>query len=106
MLTLPIMKKWADMILSGEKKEEYRAMSRYWATRFRKVVGSHDFNRALTGKNSQGVYTVKYQVGYNNTGKRFLVNFRLRTGYGKKEWGAEEGVKYFIVGIENIEVIK
>ena len=24
MLTLPIKKKWFDMILSGEKKEEYR----------------------------------------------------------------------------------
>lgn len=24
MLTLPIKKKWSDVILSGEKKEEYR----------------------------------------------------------------------------------
>lgn len=34
MLTLPIKKKWFDMILSGEKKEEYREIKPYWDTRF------------------------------------------------------------------------
>ena len=29
MLTLPIKKKWFDMILSGEKKEEYREIKPY-----------------------------------------------------------------------------
>jgi hypothetical protein len=30
MLTLPIQKKWYDMILSGEKKEEYREIKQYF----------------------------------------------------------------------------
>ena len=30
MLTLPIKKKWFDMILSGEKKEEYREIKPYY----------------------------------------------------------------------------
>ena len=34
MLTLPINKKWFDMIVKGEKKEEYRAFTSYYATRF------------------------------------------------------------------------
>ena len=34
MLTLPIKKKWFDMILSGEKKEEYREIKPYWFIRF------------------------------------------------------------------------
>lgn len=34
MLTLPIKKKWFDMILSGEKKEEYREHNDYYFTRF------------------------------------------------------------------------
>ena len=38
MLTLPIKKKWYDMILSGEKKEEYRAVSPYYTMRFRKYI--------------------------------------------------------------------
>ena len=29
MLTLPIQKQWYDMILSGEKKEEYREIKPY-----------------------------------------------------------------------------
>ena len=34
MLTLPIKKKWYDMILSGEKKEEYREQKPYYTKRF------------------------------------------------------------------------
>lgn len=34
MLTLPIKKKWFDMILSGEKKEEYREIKPYYDSRF------------------------------------------------------------------------
>lgn len=30
MLILPIKKKWFDMILSGEKKEEYREIKEYY----------------------------------------------------------------------------
>ncbi len=37
MLTLQIKKKWFDMILSGEKKEEYREIKPYYITRFRKL---------------------------------------------------------------------
>ena len=34
MLTLPIKKKWFDMIKSGEKKEEYREIKPYYVSRF------------------------------------------------------------------------
>lgn len=33
MLVLPIKGKWFDMILAGEKKEEYRNYSPYWIKR-------------------------------------------------------------------------
>ena len=38
MLTLPIKKKWFDMIKSGEKKEEYREIKQYWFTRFNRSI--------------------------------------------------------------------
>ena len=38
MLTLPIKKKWFDMILSGEKKEEYREKKPYYTSRFYNLV--------------------------------------------------------------------
>ncbi len=33
-LHLTLKKKWFDMILSGEKKEEYRQDKKYWKNRF------------------------------------------------------------------------
>lgn len=36
MLTLPITRKWYDMILSGEKTEEYREVKPYYDSRFRR----------------------------------------------------------------------
>ena len=38
MLTLPIKKKWFDMILSGEKKEEYREIKPYYDSRFKSYI--------------------------------------------------------------------
>ena len=39
MLVLPIKKKWYDMILSGEKTEEYREIKSYYDSRFESVFG-------------------------------------------------------------------
>lgn len=39
MLTLPIKKKWYDMILAGIKKEEYREIREVKEDRKRKEIG-------------------------------------------------------------------
>ena len=39
MLILPIKRKWFDMILSGEKKEEYRDIKPYYDTRLMDTFG-------------------------------------------------------------------
>ena len=39
MLILPIKRKWFDMILSGEKKEEYRDIKPYYDTRLLDAFG-------------------------------------------------------------------
>lgn len=33
-ISIPIKRKWFDMIVSGEKKEEYRAIVPHWINRF------------------------------------------------------------------------
>lgn len=106
MLNAVIKKQWAEMILDNIKGDEYRAMNAYWAPRFRKEVGAEEFLRALTGKPTNKTYKIRYQVGYAKDCTVFVVTFRLRTGYGKVEWGAVEGEKYFIIGIESFEVIR
>ena len=49
-LYLPIKKKWFDMILSGEKKEEYRDIKSYYTSRFNKSFDIVEFRNGY-GKN-------------------------------------------------------
>ena len=42
-LTLPLKKKWFDMIKAGIKKEEYRECSSYWINRFQKLCSEFEF---------------------------------------------------------------
>lgn len=37
MLTLPIKEKWFDIIISDEKKEEYRSSTKYYQTRLQNL---------------------------------------------------------------------
>lgn len=52
-MILPIKKKWFDMILSGEKKEEYREIKPYYESRFSKCF---KYNREciITFRNGYG----------------------------------------------------
>lgn len=43
MLILPIKRKWFDMILSGEKKEEYRELKTY----YHKRLGNYFINHVI-----------------------------------------------------------
>lgn len=74
MLTLPIKKKWYDMILSGEKPEEYRADTPYYAARFAKYEG-----RSVV---------IRLRNGYRADSRTMevVVVPRRRTG-AKPEWG-------------------
>lgn len=38
MLILPTKGKWFNMILSGDKREEYREIKPYYTTRFKKDI--------------------------------------------------------------------
>ena len=46
-LTLTVSKQWFDMILAGEKKEEYRAIKSYWINRLlqEKYGGSDEYRK-------------------------------------------------------------
>ncbi len=87
MLTLPIKKKWYDMILSGEKKEEYREIKPYYDSRFKNFTGGY----------------IAFRNGYSKTSPTIVCLCRLRIGPGKEEWGAVKDKKYYI--LEVLEVI-
>lgn len=92
MIILQIKKKWYEMILSGEKKEDYRDIKPFYVSRF--VVDDLPY------------YTmIKFKNGRSKDAKSFIANVEISIGKGKTKWGAVENKDYFvlkILGILNI----
>lgn len=86
-MILSIKKKWYDMILSGEKKEEYREIKPYYETRLPKLF-KEDGRAVITLRN-----------GYGKACPSRDVLCELEIGEGKTEWGAESGKEYYILKI-------
>lgn len=97
MLTLPIKKQWFDMILKGEKKEEYRAEKPYYRKRFQ-TVGLLDKN----GVSTLNPTVIALRNGYSASDPTLYVRVVMKHGYGKKEWGAEENVAYYCLAIDKV----
>lgn len=91
MLTLPIKSKWFNMILSGEKKEEYRSMTQYYTSRFENA------------KNENNRFWCILRNGYSSNSPSATVYVELSTGYGREEWGAEPNTQYYILKILDIK---
>ncbi len=89
MLTLPIEKKWFDMILRGEKTEEYREIKPYWRDRFHKV------GLCLSNGIPRAPAEVMFVNGYGNDRPAMKARVRLSIGKGRPEWGAEPGKIYY-----------
>lgn len=99
MLVLPIKRKWFDMILSGEKKEEYRDIKPYYMSRFKNVFQMYPYSYI---PEEDDVQEVMFRNGYSSSSPSFRARCRLKFGIGKEEWGAELGMEYYILVIEEI----
>ena len=114
MLTLPIKRKWFDMILAGKKTEEYRDVKPYYTMRFRQfvtlnpdvpnhVVEEHFRNAATKGG-------VKYRNiiirnGYSWHSASMRISGRIMIRQGRPEWGASEGREYYVLTVDESEVL-
>lgn len=98
MLTLPIKKKWFDMILSGEKKEEYREIKPYYTSRFYNLVN-------IWVDNEQTVVPILFRNGYSSNSPTIKCMVIIREGQGKPEWGAEPNKEYYVLKILNVEEV-
>lgn len=94
MLILPIKKKWFDMIKSGEKKEEYREIKPYYTSRFNNMRYA-DFKTI----NGEVTFLIVFRNGYSIFSPELKCRCKLRTGFGKSEWGAEPNKEYYILDI-------
>lgn len=91
MLILPIKKRWFDMIVSGEKKEEYRELKKYYHTRFKKIFGLNYKDKTAE---------IIFRNGYSKVSPEIKCKCIFKgKGTGKPEWGAEEGKEYYILEI-------
>ena len=83
-LAIPIKKKWFDMIASGEKREEYREIKSYWASRFIKPI-TH----------------IKFTNGYGKKVPSVTIELvGMWKGTPKPEWSEgtiEQGTEVFIL---------
>ena len=99
MLILPIKGKWFNMILSGNKKEEYREIKPYYTTRFRKIFEMYPNSNIPTGLDRQ---LIGFRNGYGNNRPQFIAECSLDIKTGKEEWGAEPGKEYYVLHIQEI----
>ena len=110
MLTLPIKKKWYDMILAGIKKEEYREIKDYYDSRLLTLFGAIMVDgQLLQGEavpeeiRREKVQPVIFRNGYGRNCPQFLAYCTLAVKEGRPEWGAEPGVKYYTLQIREIK---
>lgn len=100
-LELPISEPWFSMILSGEKKEEYREMKPYWYARFKKVF-SFVKNTTIPAESDWDKHWIRLRNGYGKDRPSAMAEVTLRRDTGKVEWGAEEGREYYVLEIHNV----
>ena len=96
-LRLTLKKKWFDMILSGEKKEEYREIKPYWETRLLKPVQSPFVRRF------KKYDFVEFKNGYAKDAPTIVIEcVKIDYGDGQTEWGAILHEHYFVINLGNI----
>lgn len=111
-LHLNLKRKWFDMILSGEKKEEYREVKIHWIRQLLKPPFSNmngnlfdvEFDLATTGPNIfKNFDTITFSNGYAKNRDQFTIELKgIDVKTGKPELGAEEGKKYFVLSLGEI----
>lgn len=99
MLTLPIKRKWFNMILSGEKKEEYREIKQYYRVRFERcgLLKSTGFP---VWENKRWI---RLRNGYSRTSPSLQVLCSMRISKGNSAWGAEEDKVYYVLKIWEVK---
>lgn len=105
MLILPIKKKWFDMILSGEKKEEYREIKPYYTTRLYGRAYEYNVKKGFLKEYYEKYITILLRNGYSKSSPTLKAHCVITKGYGKPELGAEPNKEYYVLKIISAERI-
>lgn len=98
-LHLNLKRKWFDMILEGEKKEEYREIKPFWDKRlfhlFPQIIRNEVFYPIVD--------TITFSNGYAKDRPQFVIELKgIEKQLGKTYWGAEEGKRYYVLQLGKI----
>ena len=101
-LHLTLKKKWFDMILSGEKQEEYREIKKYWAKRLVSHIEQYNSANCRLGIGYQTIFKdfdkIIFKNGYSKDCPVMEIECRgTEIGYGLIHWGAEKNKEYFVI---------
>lgn len=95
-LHLVLKRKWWDLMLSGIKREEYRAYTEYWIKRLVKVI-LHDTTTDDDYPICRDDFThVCFHLGYTNTTMEFEIT-DIFVGRGNTQLGAPSNKDVFII---------
>ena len=101
-LNLTLKKKWFDMIISGEKTEEYREIKPYWTTRLRYRYES-DRESGYWNHDFAEFDIVRFKNGYAKDAPTMDVQLEcIKVATGVPAWGAVLNERYYAIELGNI----
>jgi len=105
-LYLTLKKKWFDMIVSGEKREEYRGVTDYWMIRLAGIKGcgtSYNFTLLCNKGNKCREYDfVVFRNGYSKTSPQAMFECKgitVRQGKARVGHGTDFSFKIKNLGV-------
>jgi len=103
-LHLTLKKKWFDMIVSGEKKEEYREKKTYWCRRLVDGFSESEKNgKCYSNLPAKKYDTVKFTNGYSKNAPSFIIEcLGIEIGKAKPEWSDNWQGDVFIIKLGEI----
>lgn len=110
MLTLTTKLARLRQVVKGEITEDYREITPYWTKRFVNLLGFGESDEQTIinnlRENRKGTTEAEREVLFSANGAisvRAVVTVSI--GEGRREWGAEEGVEYFVLKIKELKEI-
>lgn len=107
-ITLTLKKKWFDLILSGQKLEEYREIKPYW---IRRLLGNwQDYDEKSVFRKGDymmpfGVTAITFKNGYSRNARRFTIEWKgLEVKEPNPEWvsDGESGKLFFALKLGRV----
>lgn len=93
------------MIVSGEKKEEYREIKPYWKVRLENEMNETNFMLFQKGLSAR-IERMFIRNGYGDDRPTAKISVTVIKGYGNPDWGAEPGKEYFVLKILSVKELK